>query len=222
MKIILFILFFVFLAWIIDVIHSLWYISKYPLTVIVGKCGSGKSTLASKLMYEDTKRGWEVLSDYDVKIPKVKTYNGWEFKKGNFLPKGTKKKGVSLYMDEASTYFLNRNYKNNINDKALDWWKCHRKYRVKITLISQSWEDLDIVIRRLADRYYICSRFIFPTFIMARLVKLRIKVVNNSFDKDGKLKQGGQISEQYYYGSIFQSKLAWLPYWIRKFDSFRS
>lgn len=56
-------------------------------------------------------------------------------------------------LDEAGIEFNNRAYKT-LPKAAIKWFKLHRHYRVDVAVFSQSWEDMDVTIRRLADRLW--------------------------------------------------------------------
>lgn len=88
-----------------------------------------------------------------------------------------------------------------------------RHYQCDIVFISQSWEDINIVVRRLYDRIYFLKKwFILPP--MSSLLRIK-KVIGISED--------GQIVEQYHYTPnipfIF-TKYIWRPNHYKYFDSY--
>ena len=55
-----------------------------------------------------------------------------------------------LTVDESGIEYNNRKFKS-LDQNTIQWLKLHRHYRVDIDFYSQSWEDTDVTIRRLAD-----------------------------------------------------------------------
>ena len=59
--------------------------------------------------------------------------------------------GSVLIIDEAGIHYNNRKYKS-LSQKTIEWFKLHGHYKVDVIVLSQSWEDMDITLRRLADK----------------------------------------------------------------------
>lgn len=220
MALIKFLLFLIALIFIIDTYTGRKLNNPYIVTGIFGKPGSGKSTLLTKMMYQDVKHGWKVYSDTPNNVPGVEFFDPLEFKKGNFLPDG-KELGqkVSLYFDEMGILYNNRDFKNNLNPKTLEYWKCHRHKFAKITFGSQSYKDMDLKLRQLAQVLFLCKRGILKNFTVAKRIRVILDIQNNE-NPDSK-DQGGQIIEKYTYDLPIFWKFTLLPRWIKKFDSYR-
>ena len=61
--------------------------------------------------------------------------------------------GSLILIDEAGIEYNNRNYKD-FPKHVIEFLKLHGHYKVDIMFFSQSWEDVDITIRRLAVNLY--------------------------------------------------------------------
>lgn len=72
------------------------------------------------------------------------------------------------YLDEAGIEYNNRKYKS-LSQEAISYFKLHRHYKHDIFVYSQSWEDMDITLRRLADELYVLKRI--GPFTMIRRIR---------------------------------------------------
>ena len=57
---------------------------------------------------------------------------------------------AKIIIDEAGIEYNNRNYKS-FPQEAIYFYKYHRHYRVSVDVFSQSYEDMDVTLRRLAQ-----------------------------------------------------------------------
>lgn len=101
-----------------------------------------------------------------------------------------------LTVDESGIEYNNRKFKS-LSQDTIKWFKLHRHYKVDVDFYSQSWEDTDVTIRRLADEYWHIKRL--GIFTMLR--KVRKFVTINENDK--------QIIDGYEFKSIWRSILPW-------------
>lgn len=204
----------------VDIITGQKLINKYTVTGIFGKPGSGKSTLLTKMMYQDLKNGWIVYSDTPNNVDGVINFDPLEFKSGKWLPDGRiNNENIAVYFDEMGILYNNREFKNNLNSKTLEWWKTHRHHRCKIVYGSQSYKDMDLKIRALSTTLYLCKRGILRNFTVAKRIKVIMDIQNN--DNPDSKDQGGQIIEKYEYDLPIFWKFTLLPKWIKKFNSYR-
>ena len=58
-----------------------------------------------------------------------------------------------LTVDESGIEYNNRKFKS-LSQDTIKWFKLHRHYRCDIDFYSQSWEDTDVTILRLANEYW--------------------------------------------------------------------
>lgn len=81
--------------------------------------------------------------------------------------------GSHLHIDESGIEFNNRNYKN-LPQSMIKYLKLSGHYQVDIDFWSQSWEDTDVTIRRLASELWYVQRL--GPFTMLRKVEKFITV----------------------------------------------
>lgn len=81
------------------------------------------------------------------------------------------------YLDEAGIDFNNRKYKT-MSQCSIAYLKLHRHYKHDINIYSQSWEDMDITLRRLADRYFYLKKI--GPFTLVRRVRKVVTIDKNT------------------------------------------
>lgn len=122
--------------------------------------------------------------------------------------------------DEWGIWYNNRNFKNNFpGDFTLQWLKEHRKMKCKIYIISQSYEDMDLKWRQLADQLLIVKRSkILKTFTISRPIAIEMGPVTTTEGDSA----GGKIVTSYSYAPFLTWRAYYMPKWIKKYDSFKS
>lgn len=96
---------------------------------------------------------------------------------------------AKVIIDEAGVEYNNRAYKTMPKD-VIYWYKYHRHYECSVDVFSQSYDDMDITLRRLAQNYYILKKSLIPFCVVTK--KIRRKV--------GIDEQTHQIMDQYSFG----------------------
>lgn len=89
---------------------------------------------------------------------------------GNFMIENAK-----AIIDEAGIEYNNRNYKS-FPPESVYFYKHHRHYQVSVDVFSQSYEDMDVTLRRLAQNFYVVRRSLVPFCIVARRIRRRVGV----------------------------------------------
>lgn len=155
--------------------------------IIFGSPGSGKTTYACKLL-NDMKRN-------SKKYGYTRFYSNFE----NTLSEQVNLKDIGqwtlpfnsyLVVDEAGIEYNNRKFKS-LPQHSIEWFKLHRHYGVDVDFISQSWDDIDITIRRLADEIWYLKK-VGPFTVVRRIFK-KINVDSESH----------QIVEGYFLRKFF-------------------
>lgn len=152
------------------------------ISLYFGSIGCGKTTFAVKTAFRINKNiikasiiknDWKrklkgdkllyhrVYTNFLCDVSNYCTLNGlgdW-----TFPPKS------KIIVDESGIEYNNRKYKS-LPQSTIEWFKLSRHYRCDLDFYSQSWEDTDITIRRLAERMYYCKK-IGPVTIVRRIKK---------------------------------------------------
>ena len=118
---------------------------------------------------------------------------------------------IGHYMiDEAGIEYNNRNFKS-FPQEAVYFYKYHRHYRVSVDVFSQSYEDMDVTLRRLAQNFYVVRRSLVPFCVVARRIRRRVGV-----DEHTK-----QIADLYALGlPVLDTKRIFSPPLWKMFNSY--
>lgn len=170
------------------------------LFIYFGVPGSGKTTLAAKFVYQNLKHDITTFSNVPIK-------GAWLFNASRDLGSSSIT-DCDLIIDEAGIEYNNRNFKA-MPKHQIEWFKLYRHYNVRnIYVFSQSYEDMDITLRRLADRVYIVRRSLLPFFTSVKRVNMRIGIDENTH----------QLTDLYYF-DLFGISLCFNPRYWPMFDS---
>lgn len=159
-----------------------------------GSPGAGKTTLAVKMAIKNRKKydGVYLNFDHTIKDGYVCNLNRlgeWTFPDYSYI-----------CIDEAGIEYNSRAYKA-LPKPAIAWFKKHRHYKCDLDVFSQSWEDMDVTIRRLSNELWYIYR-IGPWTLSRRIYK-RVTVDKNT----------EQIIDGYKMASML-----WLLVWFLQLD----
>lgn len=82
---------------------------------------------------------------------------------------------AKIIIDEAGIEYNNRNFKA-FPPEAIYFYKYHRHYKTSIDVFSQSYDDMDITLRRLAQNYFVVKRSLIPFCISVKRIKRKIGI----------------------------------------------
>lgn len=82
---------------------------------------------------------------------------------------------AKIIIDEAGIEYNNRNYKS-FSQEAIYFYKYHRHYRTSVDVFSQSYDDMDVTLRRLAQNFYVVRRSLVPFCVVARRIRRKVGV----------------------------------------------
>lgn len=115
-----------------------------------------------------------------------------------------------VIIDEAGIEYNNRNFKAFPPD-AIYWYKYHRHYQCSVDVFSQSYEDMDITLRRLAQNYYVVKKSFLPYFVVCKRIRRKVGIDENTH----------QIIDHYYFGlPVLDTKWIFTPPLWKLFNSF--
>ncbi|MBO5341028.1 MAG: hypothetical protein J6A62_08535 [Oscillospiraceae bacterium] len=117
---------------------------------------------------------------------------------------------AKIIIDEAGIDYNSRNYKS-LPFETIKFFKLHRHYGTSIDVFSQSYEDMDITLRRLAQNYYLVRKSLIPGFIVIRLIRRRIGIDD----------QTHKVCDLYAFGTpVLNTQWVWMPRLWKLFDSY--
>lgn len=115
-----------------------------------------------------------------------------------------------VIIDEAGVEYNNRKTKD-FPKEAIYWYKYHRHYECSVDVFSQSYEDMDITLRRLAQNYYVVKKSLLPKFVVCKRIRRKVGIDEHTH----------QIIDKYYFGlPILDTKWVFSPPLWKLFNSF--
>lgn len=167
---------------------------RHVLDVYFGVPGSGKTTFAAWLTKQCLRESWVVrlCKRWPEKKLCKRILEGKHFRRAldvysNVPITGAYKLDVKedigrhmlvggkIIIDEAGIEYNNRDFKN-FPPAAIYFYKYHRHYQTSIDVFSQSYDDMDITLRRLAQHFYVVRRSLVPFCVTCRLIRRKIGV----------------------------------------------
>ena len=117
---------------------------------------------------------------------------------------------AKIIIDEAGIEYNNRNFKS-FPPESIYYYKYHRHYQTSVDVFSQSYEDMDITLRRLAQNFYVVRKSLVPFCVVARRIRRKVGVDENT----------KQIADLYAMGlPILDTKRIFSPPLWRLFNSY--
>lgn len=137
------------------------------IAIYFGSPGAGKTTLACREIKKKRKRYKYTFANFGCTVADFDNVDltglgQWSFPRGSLIE-----------VDEAGIIYNNRKFKT-LPQETIQWYKLHRHYGCDVSVWSQSWEDMDVTLRRLADRLYYIRKF--GPFTLQRRVFKRVTV----------------------------------------------
>lgn len=169
------------------------------IKIYFGVPGSGKTTNAARIVLNNLKKGVTTFSNVPIK--------GAVLYDTNIIGKYDISDG-DMIIDEAGIHYNSRKYKS-LPQEQIEWFKLSRHYGIRnIHIFSQSYEDMDVTLRRLADEIYVVKRSLIPGLFSTRRIMVKVGI-----DKDTH-----QIMDQYFFQFLGIKLFLGFHYW-HMFDS---
>lgn len=200
----------------------------HVLNVYFGVPGSGKTTFAAYLAKQSAKESWVIVWVREHPGPFSEKLLASRFFKrsvpvySNVPITGTYHLdpmqdvgkvmivGGKVIIDEAGVEYNNRKTKD-FPKESIYWYKYHRHYECSVDVFSQSYEDMDITLRRLAQNYYVVKKSLIPFFIVCKRIRRKVGIDEHTH----------QIIDKYYFGlPILDTKWVFMPPLWKLFNSF--
>lgn len=185
------------------------------ITTYFGCPGCGKSTEAIKLAIKAQNKRDFVFLNFDHSLPYANKCNldklgEWTFPDNSFIA-----------IDEAGIEYNSRAYKA-LPKAAIGWFKKHRHYKCDIAIFSQSWEDMDVTLRRLSTELWYLKKI--WCFTLGRRIYKRVTVDKNT----EQIIDGYRMANVLWllafplYGWLIDRKftLTFRPFYYQYFDSY--
>ena len=127
------------------------------IRIYFGQPGAGKTTQICKNIktLKRKRRYDEFYCNVETKFDDVHFISSSMLKD---LGEWTPRENSYFAIDEAGIEYNNRKFKT-LSQSTIEWFKLHRHYKVDVDVFSQSWEDMDVTIRRLAGQLWYMRGF---------------------------------------------------------------
>lgn len=117
---------------------------------------------------------------------------------------------AKIIIDEAGIEYNNRDFKSFPKD-AIYFYKYHRHYRCSVDVFSQSFDDMDVTLRRLAQNFYVVRKSFVPFCVVARRIRRKVGVDD----------QTKQIADLFFMGlPVLDTKRIFSPPLWKMFNSY--
>lgn len=222
--------FYKFLGWLLPP-------KKHNLNVYFGVPGSGKTTFAAWLTKNSLKEAWPITLGYFMMFHPCRLFPG-NWLAHLILESGFWKRRIDVFsnvpitgaysidvrgefgrfdirngrliIDEAGVDFNNRQYKT-LPAEVVFALKYHRHAGLAVDVFSQSHEDMDVTFRRLAFRYYLLKKSIWPFCIALKSISRTVGIDDNTH----------QIIDYYKWGfPVLTTKRIFSPPLWKLFNSY--
>lgn len=169
------------------------------IKIYFGVPGSGKTTLAARIVLKNLRQGITTFSNVPIKGAVV--YDSKVIGEVDISD-------CDLIIDEAGIEYNSRAYKA-MPKSQIQWFKLHRHYGCRnIYVFSQSYEDMDITLRRLADQIFVVKRTLIPYLFCTRRIAVKVGIDEETH----------QITDLYYFQFMGYQFYWGFHYW-HMFDS---
>lgn len=163
------------------------------IRIFFGNIGCGKTTVAVRQFYKLRRRGIKnkrnglpapydfYFSNFDSSLSSEVSFDGlgsWTFPPRSYI-----------VADESGIEYNNRQFKS-FPKETISWLKLSRHFKCDIDFISQSFDDMDITIRRLASELWFVKKL--GPFTMLRRIYKRVGID----------KETHQIVDYYEFGKL--------------------
>lgn len=180
------------------------------VSVYFGFPRSGKTTLIAKLSYQYFSKGIPVYSNVNVSGTLKVTKSNLTL---NNFPEGS----VILW-DESGIDFNNRKFKS-MTDDMIEFIKMHGHQKINVIFFSQSWDDCDITIRRVAENLALISRV--GPFSLIRYIGRRFSINKDTGDLQCGYRWYSLIYWLFYpFLKIKPTGIIYRPFYYHMFNSY--
>lgn len=181
-----------------------------------GSPGCGKTTFAVKQMRRQRRRICFANFNHTVPGHRICDFDKlglWTFPENSVI-----------HIDEAGIEYNNRGFKT-LPKYTIAWFKLHRHFKCDIDVYSQSWEDMDITLRRLSNELWYLYRI--GPWTLARRVYKRVtvdKTTEQIIDGYKMAHMAWLLIWPLQLGYPFEKKfmLCFRPFYYRYFDSWHT
>lgn len=167
--------------------------------------GTGKTTFLSKIAIKEQKLMKKGKSKYKYIVSNAIISGVTYIPDIRVLLKKGAMQNTLILIDEGSIVYNNR--KMNLTESEIQYFKLIRHYTSTLIVLSQSYDDIDVTLRRLYTQIYIMRKL--PVFTLIQPIKKKIGI-----DEMTK-----QIIDEYRFAIPFSWRVFCRPKYFKFFNS---
>lgn len=167
--------------------------------------GTGKTTFLSKFAVKEQMKMKKGKSKYKYIVSNAQISGVTYVPNIRSLLKLGAMQNTLILVDEGSIVYNNR--KMNLTESEIQYFKLIRHYSSTLIVLSQSYDDIDVTLRRLYTQIYILRRM--PLFTLIQPIKKRVGI-----DETTK-----QIIDEYRFSVFFSWRMFCRPVYFKYFNS---
>lgn len=167
--------------------------------------GTGKTTFLAKIAQKEIKRIRKGKSRFKYIASNAQIEGTRYIPDLRAIMKSGAMPDTLLLIDEASIEYNNK--KQNLNDIELQIFKLIRHYNMTAIVVSQSYNDIDVTLRRLYTEIYLLNYL--PWFTMIRPIKKYVGIDDATHD----------IVDMYKFRFFFSYRFFLRPKYFKYFNS---
>lgn len=175
------------------------------VVLIFANIGAGKTTLLARYAQRELKKIKKGKSKFETIISNTPISGCLYVPNIRSLLQVSAPEKTLFLIDEAGIVWNNRKMK--ISDKEIEYIKLIRHYDSKMVCISQSYDDVDITIRRIYTSMYLLNKIGFLTII--RPIRKYVTIDSET----------EQIIDGYKFKTIFSYGYLFRPLYYKYFDT---
>lgn len=180
---------------------------KDPSGVVLyfANIGTGKTTYLSKIAQQEIKKMAKGKSQYKYIVSNAIISGVKYIPDIRHLLKTGALEATLILLDEGSIEYNNR--KMQMSEAEIKYFKLIRHYKSTLIVLSQSYDDIDVTLRRLYTQIYILRWL--PVFTLIQPIKKRVGI-----DEMTK-----QIIDEYHFTLPFSWRVFCRPIYFKYFNS---
>lgn len=196
----------IFIIFLIFLIFKISRVKEGHFVLIFANIGAGKTTLLSRYAKKEQELMKRGKSEFKYIISNTPISGCMYVSNIHTLLNNYALEDTLFLIDEGGIVFNNRKMK--LTDSEIEYLKLIRHYKSKMIVVSQSYDDVDITIRRLYTNMYLLNKFMLLSLI--KPIKKSVTIESET----------QQIIDAYSFRSLFSWGFLYRSRYFDMFDTY--